>query len=861
MAWQLIYTSAQRTLTPGQSGYGTVARSSDLREALTQRLEQLSYYDFSASGVRNAPLPVIHSFRALNLRGSKYLLLSRIVDARLDFTNRTNHLAHHVVLTPGELTELPSPATLLRDWDGWRDLWSEEPRFLDDSDWGNLRGLPPGAKLPAENWARLTGDAGRAAALVDWSPPGGIQLRATPNQEPSLLDLFAESLQLLDPENRSPALRWQFPFTTLLQTQDDPADFLWRGCPPVSAVGSASRRPSAGQVFNLAELPVPETPRATLARRGPGVVSPGRSSPTPTPTQALVSPADVSAAPLRLNRSTTSPHTSADTPPRTSANTSSDASRPVPLQDKAPEPFHHRATPSVRVPSRRLLLPLVFLLAVGFVLVGGFYRPGWFLERPTSGRPATPAANPVPPDTVPVLAHPRAEVAAAPETPGPPPMSSSEVPAESGAILDAALDRIPSYLVYSRTENDSVELGSIPELDALLRRIFGGARQLGSKDIRARVQAGDLRLAVDPSLSDWQLEIEEFRGKSLSVNLPGSTSPVMLLDCTEWNRDPRRPIRLGRSRMADRGLTLVFQPVAGGPGFEPFRLLLLTGQPPKPINLPMVFLRSTGTNWSDALAPVLLRRLPRLAASPIPSIGYHLRMYAGHPPTELFAPFLGVYQPVGICELALDAHRREIQARLESLNDNRERTQAEAAKVEVEVETSLASDLRLGDLLGVTRSTNVSHLASLAAFARSKGNRDYPDRNDFLDYLRALFGRLELKARHLLEPPRKPTEKDLLQLHGLLVNELKSKRVNLDAIAPSYFTNRWSQLGTVELLREWRNQSQSLSNQAVRLGTLLERIPPSLEATPQVSLDVVDARGDRLFELIRFTDPARDNPP
>ena len=48
MAWQLIFTSAPRTLSAGQSGYGTVARSADLREGLAQRLEQLSYYGHAA---------------------------------------------------------------------------------------------------------------------------------------------------------------------------------------------------------------------------------------------------------------------------------------------------------------------------------------------------------------------------------------------------------------------------------------------------------------------------------------------------------------------------------------------------------------------------------------------------------------------------------------------------------------------------------------------------------------------------------------------------------------------------------------------------------------------------------------------
>jgi|GEM_PF-2432206 len=841
MAWQLIYTSAQRTLTPGQCGYGTVARCSDLREALTQRLEQLSYYTLPTTSTRTGPLPVIHACRVLDLRGSKYLLLSRIVDARLDFTNRTNHLAHHLVFTPAELADVPSPATLLRHWDGWRDGWSEEPRFLDDSDWGNLSRLPRSVALPAVNWARLTGEAGRAAALVDWPSPGGIQLLISPDQESCLLDLFAESLQLLDPENRAPARRWQFPFTTRLQSQDNPADFLWRGChAPAAAAGSASQRSSAGTLFPLAELPVPETPRAILARRGPGVSPRQPSSLQASP--GLVSPADVSAAPLRLSRSTAP----------------ADASLPDPLLDDAWVRTERADAPVARIFTRRLLIPLIALLAFGLVLVGGFYRPGWFLERGTTRQSASPAVSSLLPDTVPVVAHPPAVVATTPEAPVAPLTSPAEVPTESKAILEAAFDRIPTYLVHARTDHQGMELGSIQELEALLRRVFGGTQELGSENVRVLAQTGDFRLVVDPTTPEQQPRIDQFEGKKITVGLQGGTNPMVELDCTEWIKDPQRPILLGRVRTADRDLTLVFRPAAGGPGFDPFRLLLLTGQPPKPIELPKVFLRSEPTHWTDALDPDLLERLPRSPTSTVPPFRYQLRMYAGHPATELFGPFLNDYQPAEGSELALEVHRREIQARLAGLGQDQERIQAEAEKLKTKVEISIAKDLQLGVVLGVTKPAN---LASLNAFVRSKGDPDFPDRNDFLEYLRTLFDRLGLQARDLLGPPRKPTEKDLLQLHGLLVSGLKSKRVNLEAVAPSYFTNRWSEFGSVDLLREFRNQGQSVSNQSARLGILLDRIPPDLNATPRVSLHVVDAKGYRLFELIRFTTPTQDTPP
>ena len=69
MPWQLIYTSAPRGLTSGHSGFCTVARSADLREAVCVRLEQISSYhhlNVSSGVTRN---PRIAAYRILDIRG------------------------------------------------------------------------------------------------------------------------------------------------------------------------------------------------------------------------------------------------------------------------------------------------------------------------------------------------------------------------------------------------------------------------------------------------------------------------------------------------------------------------------------------------------------------------------------------------------------------------------------------------------------------------------------------------------------------------------------------------------------------------------------------------------------------------
>ena len=268
MAWQLVFTSSPRTLTAGQSGYGTVARSPDLRDALIQRLEQLSYFQHWAGPAGNAVPPVIAAYRILDLRGIKYHLLTRIQDAGLDFTQRTNHLAHHLVFTPDELAGLPSPAVIFRSWQGWHPAWTEEPRWLAPAECADLAQLPRALPMPAKTWQRVTGDAGSAAALVGPPLAGGCALLCTPAEQGLVLDLFAESLELLDLEGTRPAQKWQFPFTTCLQTADNASEFRWRvyvqGSPASKAQPGSSAAPVA-----LSALRAPAGTLAEQARRAP----------------------------------------------------------------------------------------------------------------------------------------------------------------------------------------------------------------------------------------------------------------------------------------------------------------------------------------------------------------------------------------------------------------------------------------------------------------------------------------------------------------------------------------------------------------------------------------------------------------
>jgi hypothetical protein len=285
MPWQLIYTSAPRGFLSGQTGFCTVARSRDLREALAQRLEQLSSYHYlrvaeAATPGRN---PTVCAFRNLDLRGTKYQVLTRIQPCGLDFTARTNHLAHHLVFQSGELNQLPSPAAILRFWDGWVTSWQGDPRLLDDPAPESFAAAGQSC-LPAQTWLRVTGDAGRAAGLLEGECVRGCYLVCPPDSEQQVLEMYSETLQLLNLKGEYPLRPWRHSFTTFLQAEDNPADFQWRACQEGSPAHQQAVQGTA-TLIPLRSVRVPANSLVKPAREG---LKPPAPPPESGPTDAII---------------------------------------------------------------------------------------------------------------------------------------------------------------------------------------------------------------------------------------------------------------------------------------------------------------------------------------------------------------------------------------------------------------------------------------------------------------------------------------------------------------------------------------------------------------------------------------------
>lgn len=273
MPLQLIFTSAPRGLVAGRSGFCTVARHASLSERLTQQLEALGTPHDVAEGET-------FTFRRLEAGSQTWYVLSRFVARGLDYSQRDNRLAHHVVFTAEEAAVLPPPAAVALRWNDWKDTWSEEPTWLKE----DTRPLPLVAHpvlTPAAGWREFAGTGAKAAWLVNASGAASVSLLNPPSSA-QLLRLLAESSALLG------RAAWSATFTTnAAKTGAD--GFDW-------AVGYASGRPTI-DLAQAAQLTSPTGELARVAATGAGATAPASAGPTvssPRRTGATSAPATAS---------------------------------------------------------------------------------------------------------------------------------------------------------------------------------------------------------------------------------------------------------------------------------------------------------------------------------------------------------------------------------------------------------------------------------------------------------------------------------------------------------------------------------------------------------------------------------------
>lgn len=220
MALELIYTSAPAGVKPGTRGFCTVACSRELPGPLAMTLESLSgYRHLFAPNSENARLnPVVRSHLIFKFNGSPVHLLSRIADAGYDYSQRTNKIAHYLVLRSNERPSA-GPAELFTRPNLFVEQWNGEPTVF-----AHDKAIPKFDAAPevCSAWQRLTGDAGwggiLAAAAIRRQPVGLIFKVGQ-----DVFPLYREAIALLPTETR-----WQATFSTFYSKMPPGFECLWR---------------------------------------------------------------------------------------------------------------------------------------------------------------------------------------------------------------------------------------------------------------------------------------------------------------------------------------------------------------------------------------------------------------------------------------------------------------------------------------------------------------------------------------------------------------------------------------------------------------------------------------------------------
>lgn len=281
MAQELIYTSFPKGVKPGVSGFCTVAVSPNMAPNMISRLEGLSgYRHLYMPGTPEADLnPPNWSHVVINVGNTESHVIYRVADAGLDYTGRSNKLAHFIVLDKsdqapcGPAAMLTTPGLIDLAFDqqvGTRAFTRQIPRQL----------VSP---RPCLAWRQAAGDPGWAGELAQTAWTGKYAcIVYKPGM--NVLALIQEAMALLPPERR-----WKTTFSTYYSKLPTGIDCQWRcvaaGTPEAA---QAIAEVGSGLVIDLSNgtlSPAADSPAVAAARAGRMVLSPAGTKPAATATR------------------------------------------------------------------------------------------------------------------------------------------------------------------------------------------------------------------------------------------------------------------------------------------------------------------------------------------------------------------------------------------------------------------------------------------------------------------------------------------------------------------------------------------------------------------------------------------------
>lgn len=255
MAYELIYTSVPQGIKAGSSGFCTVAYTQGLAANIALKLEGMSAYKpyfphYDANANYN---PVSYSHHTAFISGETLHFISRVCFYGLDYTKRSNKLAHHCVLRSNEIMSLAAgPAAVCELKDFFITEWNSPPQLF-----SHPKEVPcPVNKFErAATWEAYSGDAGWAGKLaqhyLDTSGNKPAYIIFDPLKYSNILHLAYESLMLL-PESK----RWDVAFNTYFMSLPAGMNCHWRFCTPDAEILKDAKRIPGNLIIDLtAPLP------------------------------------------------------------------------------------------------------------------------------------------------------------------------------------------------------------------------------------------------------------------------------------------------------------------------------------------------------------------------------------------------------------------------------------------------------------------------------------------------------------------------------------------------------------------------------------------------------------------------------
>jgi hypothetical protein len=216
MIQELIYTSVPKGLEPDSQGFCTVAQTVGTSPPLSQAMKLLSGYRhiFPIGDERKPFNPSVFMHVIRRVGGVDLHIVSRVSDCGVDYTHRSNLIAHHLAFEERDWLKLQCDPLALFSLAGlFKTSWQENPHEIATS-----------PKIPSvkvmlrrcDNWERQLGDAGWGGVLAERIERGDpVSLIFDPKIK--VAPLLEESFAILPLETR-----WKTTFSTFFMKSQEP---------------------------------------------------------------------------------------------------------------------------------------------------------------------------------------------------------------------------------------------------------------------------------------------------------------------------------------------------------------------------------------------------------------------------------------------------------------------------------------------------------------------------------------------------------------------------------------------------------------------------------------------------------------